>query len=868
MTPERFAQLEQLFTEAVGLDGPARAALLDGVNDPALRTELEELLRNDARSQDQLASAITGLARTAAGDEGAPPEWAGRVIGSYRLIREIGRGGMSIVFEAAREGDFAQRVALKISTLAPFSQPLLERFRQERRILAGLEHPHIARLIDGGSTSEGLPYFVTEYCEGEPLDRYLARANPSLRAACELFLKICAAVEYAHQNLIVHRDLKPGNVLVDDRGNPKLIDFGIAKLLDLEEAQTQTAIGPGTPSYTAPEQILGRAVTTRTDIYQLGLLLFEMLTRRRAQPVEATSLAALQRAICEVELPLASSLPGAERLRGDLDVIIATATQKDPERRYQSVAALADDLRAHLESRPIRARADSPAYRIGRFLHRNQLASSAVALAVLALLAGVAATTYQARLAERRFTQVRGIARALLYDVQGAIQALPASVDAQQVVVQTALTYLNGLSAEAGGDESLQLEIAAGYARTGTIQANVLGSSLEQRAAGQDSYQKALAILAPLNARRPADAAIAGELAAVYAALAEIDVRSGRSALAVERTQSGIAVMEKAVAANPADRLLTLRLARAYVQFNRDIAGRTQVDLSLVRKPIALLEPLLRQNPDDAALQEEAANAYAAAVAAHFNARETQAARPYAEQALALRERLVAAQPNSAPARRSLMLANAALGDLHWGFPHSLGDRDKAIAYYGKMLEPVEWLRQREPGKRSTRTDWAMARMRYASAMAPTDRRAVDLLQESLAAMEEIVREDPANSGVGRQQIDLCLRLAARLGELGDNAGAERYLRRGLQVGESLAAMDAKNLGARTWALRAYVALGRQLARTGRRAEALALIPRAEARAAEAVALDPADAGGGRWPAQVAAWAAELRQTAPPAKAR
>jgi tetratricopeptide (TPR) repeat protein len=860
MTPERFAHLERLFAEAIALDGAARTAFLDRLSDDDPRAELEELLRTDARSQDQLANAISGLARTPApGEDNAAPAWEGRVIGAYRLIREIGRGGMSIVFEAAREGDFAQRVALKISTLAPFSQPLLERFRQERRILAGLEHPHIARLIDGGSTSEGLPYFVTEYCEGETLDRYLERANPGLRAACELFLKICSAVEYAHQNLIVHRDLKPANVLVDAAGNPKLIDFGIAKLLDLETGQTQTAIGPGTPSYTAPEQILGRPVTTRTDIYQLGLLLFEMLTRRRAQVVEETSLAALQRSICEVALPLASSVPGRQALRGDLDVIIATATQKDPERRYRSVATLADDLRAHLDSRPIQARADSTAYRVGRFLRRNRLTSAAVALAVLALLGGVAATTYQARLAERRFTQVRGIARALLYDVQGAVQVLPASVEAQQVVVRTALNYLNGLSAEAGGDESLQLEIAAGYARTGSIQANVLGSSLEQRAAGQGSFQKALDILEPLNARRPGDAAIAAELAGVYAALAEIDVRSSRAALARERTEKGIAVMERAVAANPNDRELSLRLARAYVQFNRDIAGRAKVDLSLVQKPIALLEPLLRQSPNDLALVEDAANAYAAAVAAHFNAHQAAVARPFAEQALALRERLVAAQPNSAPARRALMLANAALGDLHWGFPYSLGDRDKAIAYYAKMLEPAEWLREREPGKRSTRTDLAMARMRYASAMPPKDERAVALLQESLAAMEEIVREDPSNAGVGRQQIDLCLRLAARWSELGKEAEAERYLRRGLQVGESLAVADAKNLGARTWGVRAYIALGRQLVRTGRRAEALALIPRAEARAAEAMTLDQTDAGGGLWPGRVAAWAAELR---------
>jgi eukaryotic-like serine/threonine-protein kinase len=835
MTPERFARLEDLFAQAVALPTPDQEPFLAQAtaDDPSLLDDLRPLLAADASSRNHLGSAIDELARTAPPDE-ATPAWSGRLIGAYRLQHELGRGGMSIVFAAVREGDFSQQVAVKLSTLAPFSADLHERFRQERRILASLEHPHIARLIDGGTTPEGIPYLVTELCDGIPLQDYVAQHHPAFRPSCELFLKVCSAVEYAHQNLTVHRDLKPANILIDPSGSPKLIDFGIAKLLLPDSLHTQTNLSPGTRSYAAPEQLNGQPITTRTDIYQLGLVLYELLTGQRAN----------------------GPRPIPKSLRGDIETILATALQEDPARRYRSVASLADDLRAHLDGRPISARADSASYRLGRFLRRNWLSSSAAAILALSILAGVISTTYQARIAERRFNQVRGIARALLYDVQGAIQVLPASIDAQQVVVRTALNYLNGLSAEASGDPGLQVEIAAGYSRIGTIQARIVGPSLDQRAAGQDSFQKALDLLEPLNRAQPTNPTVATELADVYLALLEIDIRSGRSALARQRGERAIQVMETAHAAHPE---VARPLARAYTNFNRDIAGRSQVDTSIVLKPVNLLEPLLASAPNDTALAEETANAYAAAVAALFNAHKTTEAKPYAEKAATLREKVVAVQPDSAAARRALMLAYAALGDLHWGFAHSLGDRPVAIGYYQKMLAPAEWLQQKEPAKLSARTDFAMTRMRYAGALPPRDPRAIPMLSQSLQTVEAIVAEDPANHGVGRQQIDLCIRLAARYSELEDSAGAQRFLRRGIEVGETMARADAKNIGARTWGLRAYVALGRELVRVGQRAQAIALIPKAEAIAKEAYALDASPASGGRWPTEIAKWANELR---------
>ena len=825
MTPERFAKLEELFAGATELEGAERARYVEEATagDAALRTELERLLGADEASGDSLGGAISFLAAMPAEDEPAP-DWTGRRIGAYRIEREIGRGGMSVVFEGVREGDFSQRVAIKISTLALYSADLRERFRQERRILAQLEHPNIARLIDGGTTDEGVLYLVTEFCEGTPLGQ---QGRVETRAACELFLKICGAVEFAHQNLVVHRDLKPANILVDASGTPKLIDFGIAKLLAPEAATTVTSLRPGTPSYAAPEQILGLPITTRTDIYQLGLVFREML---------------------------------GEGMSGDLAVIAATALQEDPARRYGTVAALMDDVRAHLNGRPIAARADSVAYRTRLFLRRHWLASAAGAVVVVSMAAGVAATLYQARIAERRFTQVRGIARALMYDVQGAIQALPASLEAQQVVVRTALTYLNGLAGEAGGDPALQLEIASGYSRIGAIQARMVGPSLDERKAGQESYERAAGILEALHAARPGDAAVAAELTDVYAGLLEIDMRSGSSARGAERAARAIAVGERALAENAGHAELTRRLANAYVLYNRDVAGRAKVDLTQLRKPVELLEPLLAKAPGDAGLREELANAYSAASAALFNGRQAEEARGMSEKALVLREQAVAGQPENAVARRSLMLAYAALGDIHWGLPASLGKREVAIGYYEKMLGPAEWLREREPAKRGTRTDFAMTRMRYASALPAGSARAIPMLREAVETMEGILREDAKNFGVGRQLIDLYLRLAGRHGEAGDRGAALRCLRQGWELGERMANADVKNLGARTWGLRAALALGRALAAGDQRVEALALIPRAEQRAAEAVALDPSPVGGAAWPGQVAAWRAELEK--------
>jgi eukaryotic-like serine/threonine-protein kinase len=352
---------------------------------------------------------------------GEPVLCKGDLVGRYRVLREIGRGGMSVVYLAERADDaFHQRVALKVLDHAPRSRDARCRFEQERQILASLEHPNIARLLDGGVDGRGVPYIVMELVEGEPIDRYCDQQGLTVDERLALLQVVARAVAYAHRRLVVHRDLKPSNILVTAAGEVKLLDFGIAKLLDPEVAgpfavpPTRTALRVLTPEYAAPEQVLGEPVTTASDVYQLGLILFELLTERRAHGVSSDSLVELERVVCTSEPPRPSrsaSTPALRRrLAGDLDSIVLTALRREPDRRYASPADLAADLDRHLKGLPVTAREDGFVYRAGKFVRRNRLALLAAAAVAVSLVGGLGAALWQARAAgleSRKATEVK-----------------------------------------------------------------------------------------------------------------------------------------------------------------------------------------------------------------------------------------------------------------------------------------------------------------------------------------------------------------------------------------------------------------------------------------------------------------------------
>ncbi len=410
MNPERWHRIEELFRTVADRPPAEREAHLTRVcgNDEELRREVLELLAHETADgflEEPIKHAAFAVTNNSS------DELLGQRIGSFRLIRLIGRGGMGTVYEAMRDDkQFDQRVALKLIKHGMDSDFVRQRFLRERQILAGLDHPHIARLLDGGATATGLPYFAMEFVSGEPITAYCQRLELSIEAKLKLFRDVCAAVAHAHQKLVVHRDLKPSNILVTPDGLPKLLDFGIAKLLtpDANESgsRTETAMRLMTPDYASPEQVRGGAITTATDVYALGIVLYELLTGERPYQFETYAPAAIERAICDTEAPRPSEAASrqhgataklARQLAGDLDNIVMMALRKEPQRRYPSVEKFSEDIRLYLEGLPVTARADTFTYRAGKFVRRHRVAVAAAALVLLSLLGGLFATAYAAR---------------------------------------------------------------------------------------------------------------------------------------------------------------------------------------------------------------------------------------------------------------------------------------------------------------------------------------------------------------------------------------------------------------------------------------------------------------------------------------
>ncbi len=447
MDPERWQRLDDLFQAALDHGPEEQSDFLERAcaGDPAMRRQLEALLRADAESRGFLDAPPRfdldpAQGATAAGEVAAGGAACGERIGPYRIVRQIGRGGMGTVYLAERADQvFERRVAVKVLTSdsvfgMPYPGDLDRRFKSERQILAALEHPSIARLYDGGTTADGRPYLVMEHVDGVAIDVYCNHRNLALRPRLELFRKVCSAVHHAHQHLVVHRDLKPSNILVDAAGEPKLLDFGIAKLLDPESFPltvevTPVGLRPMTPTYASPEQVRGEAISTASDVYSLGVLLYELLTGRLPHRFERLTRAQIERFLAtEPEKPSAVA-PGPLRrqLAGDLDSIVLMALHRQPERRYGSAEQLSEDLGRHLAGLPVSARKDSVGYHLSTFLRRHKLAVAfAASLLALAVAFAGAMTWRAAEIARQRDRAVVQRQRAEERREQAFEQATPA----------------------------------------------------------------------------------------------------------------------------------------------------------------------------------------------------------------------------------------------------------------------------------------------------------------------------------------------------------------------------------------------------------------------------------------------------------
>ena len=422
---DRWVRIEHLFYAALELEPDSRPLFLDQAcrDDAELRKEVESLLQMDSQTMGFLRKPVLDAAQQITAKE----ELSGKRIGAYQLLRVLGEGGMGKVYLAARADDlYRKEVAIKtVQGGLGQNRAMLLRFRSERQILANLDHPAIARLLDGGITDDGLPYLVMEYVNGIRVDDYCRINRLGTEQRLQLFCAVCSAVEYAHKNLVVHRDIKPANILVTAEGLPKLLDFGIAKLLDPEGgqlAETRTTERMMTPEYASPEQVRGDQVTTSTDVYALGVLLYELLTGKRPFQLDKSSPFEMARIICEQEPQPPSvasaanselAAPDAARtVSGDLDNIVLMAMRKEPARRYVSVSALADDVKAYLAGYPVHARTDTWKYRSGKFVRRHKIAVAAAFIVVVALVGFSIGMGWLAKRAtrERLIAQREGLA--------------------------------------------------------------------------------------------------------------------------------------------------------------------------------------------------------------------------------------------------------------------------------------------------------------------------------------------------------------------------------------------------------------------------------------------------------------------------
>ena len=786
MTSPEYARLKDLFFRALEQPATKRGAFLEAAcgGDRNLHERVQALL-DAAREGDGFLEEPLPL----------PPESEsglaqGERLGPWEIVREIGGGGMGTVYEARRaEGDFARRAALKVVRPEIATDFFLRRFRMERRILAGLDHPHIARLLDAGATSAGLPYVVLELVEGQPLLEYCAARGLDIPDRLRLFLQICSAVEYAHRNLVVHRDLKPSNILVTSEGVPKLLDFGIAKLLESETGAgpegTATFLRLMTPEYASPEQLRGGAITTATDIYSLGVVLYELLTARKpyrfdgAEPHEVARIVAEQEpsrpSVRVTQAPEGSTgLPAgsapeklARRLRGDLDTIVLSAMRKEPERRYASVQQLSDDVVRYLEARPILAHKDKLSYRAIKFVRRHRSGVAAAALAAAALGAGAVMTVYQKRVAEfergraeRRFNDVRRMANSFLFEIHDQIRDLPGSTPARQLLVKRALEYLDSLAKERGSDSSLTRELAAAYQRVGDVQGNPYQGNLGDIQGGLASYRKAIDLLTRLTDKPGADAEDHSALADAYLTGCGMPLLIGDAAAAVDMSAKGLALRRHLVGDGPRDpkRRRELSTALRIYAYNLTVAELHSQALDSLREQAAILRELLVEKPDDAELRRDLGqNRYVTGVALR-KLGDRNGARAALAEAESLQRNLAASNPNSGTLRRNLFWTLTDLGNLLFDSNELGPSREK----YREALEIAQSLNRADPTSIDGRVLVAMAHINLGelSGRLGDPAAATRHYLDARSRLEALVKADPSNAWITGMLADLYVVLA------------------------------------------------------------------------------------------------------------
>jgi eukaryotic-like serine/threonine-protein kinase len=793
MPSKQWEQIESIFLTAADLPPTEQQAFLDQAcrGDDPLRREVESLLASDRKGGEKITRAVEHEAESLFGLSSI----VGSRLGPWRVVREIGRGGMGAVYLATRDDDqFRKLVAIKLVKRGMDTSEVLRRFQHERQILAGLDHIYIARLIDAGTAPDGRPFFVMEYVEGQPIDKYCVDHALGIPARCRLFLKVCEAVSHAHRNLVVHRDLKPGNIFVAPDGTPKLLDFGVAKLLAADPGKELTVTGMQlrllTPQYASPEQVMGRPVNTSSDVYSLGAVLYELLTGACAQNLDSTSREDIERVVCLEDAPAPSTVkPGVP---SDLDNIVLMAMRKDPARRYQSVDQLAEDIHRFLDGRPILARKDSLSYRAGKFVRRHRLMIAAAAVVVASLLSGIVIAMVQARRAERRLEQMVELANRSLFDVHTAIERLPGSTNARRAIVKTTLEFLENLSRDAGRDERLRLPLAAAYYRLGDVQGYQFKPNLGDTPGALDSYRKAAALLEPLRRKHPNDPDILSACVDIYDHMGSVLDGTGDIAATIKAYETALPVVQVLIRLKPNDKEAAQNPGVFYNDFARALdpidAPRAY---DYARKHLDLIPGLLKQFPNDDDIADEAAVAHATMGDILARRGELTQALDQMRQNAQIRETILARHPDDAVRRRSLMLAYGHVAAI-LGSPMSLnlGDPKGAREYYDKAVAIAREIAQADPQDRTAQYDVASSLLRQAAVELPPSElpQALAGLREAAGILESLARSDPQAMRYPRSLVLAYVYAGYRLRDLGKTEEALAEMRRAVSVADSIMA--------------------------------------------------------------------------------
>ena len=799
MKAENWKNIKDVLLEVLSLDSSERRVFLDKANISSdIRQEVESLLAFEEESEDLMHLSAVEFSKDFFHSENT---LIGQKIGIYEIVSELGYGGMGAVYLAERtDGKFKQKVALKLLKREMNTSALRQRFRQEREILASLEHPNIARLLDAGTSDDQVPFIAMEYVEGLPIDDYCNKHDLDLTGRLNLFRTVCSTVNFAHRNLIVHRDLKPSNILVTDDGTPKLLDFGISKILSTEleniNAATITKLGVMTPGYASPEQLRNESVTTATDIYSLGVILYELLSGRRPFENKENDLKEIYKAVTDTDPPLPSSIvetiskfineksnapteikfsenhapfnktkrndfrhtaPQAisikpQFLRGDLDNIVLKALKKEPERRYSSAENFSEDIRRHLDGLPVTARPDTFSYRAGKFLKRNRAGAVGGVLILLAVIAGIAATLWQAQVAriertkaEKRFNDVRTLANSFLFEFSPKIENLPGSMPARQLLVTRALEYLDNLSQEAGGDLQLQNELAKAYEKVGDVQGNPQTPNIGDLKGALESYEKAQTIRRKLLEIEPNNSEKQADLAGNLEVAANINMNGGEFDKAEASLAEAVSLRETIVAENPKDVAARSNLGYAvrlnsYVPFYN---SQPEKALEIARRSLAIFAELSEEVPDDAFINMQHANLYLDVGEELAYVDDMAQAQENVQKGFEMHNALYEKYPNDNRIRRALFVACLKRGELY----RDAGDLPNSLAKYDRGLELAQVALQIDTGSFQAKRDVVLANKQRAITLSAAKRykESIESFSRAIEISEQLKREDSSN---------------------------------------------------------------------------------------------------------------------------